>query len=61
MKYQPECFRLPNKPKYKHGVIEYDRSGNCFQLTICVFSDKKGNRKEQVLQVVHLGKVQTNL
>lgn len=60
MKYQPECCRLPNKPKYKYGVIEYDRSGNCFQLTICVFSDKKGATKEQILQVTHLGKLSQN-
>ena len=57
MKYQPECYRLPNKQKYKYGVIEYDRSGNCFQLIVCVFLDKKGATKEQILQVVHLDKL----
>lgn len=32
--YKPECFLNGNKPLYKYGFIDIDRSGNYFDLTI---------------------------
>ena len=39
---------------YKYGFIDIDRSGNYFDLTIQVYVDKKGVKKEQILYVKHL-------
>lgn len=52
--YKPECFLNGNKPLYKYGFIDIDRSGNYFDLTIQVYVDKKGVKKEQILYVKHL-------
>lgn len=54
MNYRPECFRDGNKSQYQYGIIDIDRSGNYFQLTIQVYLDKKNSRREQILFVKHL-------
>lgn len=53
-KYTPECYRKPNIFQSKNIVDFEDRLGNKMKLTIVKYIDKKGNEKEQVIQVKHL-------
>lgn len=55
-KYTPECYKDGNKVIKIETTRFVDRSRNVMYITTAFYLNKKGQEKEQVLKVEHLGK-----